>query len=174
MADETNQEKELKPKGGSGKMILFSGAGLAVVIAAAFLFATFAVPAAPEGAGGGEPAEGPAAAEGAGITTTQYYEIRDVMVNVKGTNKKQILKTSLNLMYETDRPEATAKRFDSKKIEIKNALNILLTGKTREELEGSEEMNMLAIELQDLLNRVVFPDGGGRIIRIYYDEFIIQ
>ena len=33
---------------------------------------------------------------------------------------------------------------------------------------------MLAIELQDLLNRVVFAGGGGRIIKIYYDEFIIQ
>lgn len=173
MPDEQNQEKIEKPKGGTGKLLLFSGAGLAVVIAAAFLFATMAVPAAPEG-GAGDPADGSVDAEGGLEKSTQFYEVRDIMVNVKGTNKKQILKTSLNLMYEADKPEIAAMVFEDKKVEIKNALNILLTGKTREELEGSQEMNMLAIELQDLLNRVVFSGGGGRIIKIYYDEFIIQ
>ena len=50
----------------------------------------------------------------------------------------------------------------------------MLTGKTREELEGSEEMSMLAVEIRDLLNQVVFPEGEGLIRKVLYDEFIIQ
>jgi len=173
--EEKNKEEGREPaKGGNKKIFVFSGAGLAALIAAAFLFATFAVPTVPE--------EGNAGTEGkekeARKTEEEHpplvYALPSIMVNIKGTNKKQILKVTLNLVCRTDKPEETTRLIDEKKVEIKNALNIMLTGKTREELEGSEEMSMLAVEIRDLLNKVIFPGSEGLIRKVLYDEFIIQ
>ncbi len=174
MADEQNQENEALPKGGSGKVMIFSGVGLAVVIAAAFLFTSFAVPVGPAGASGPD-SEGDVANEEEGaVPQFEIYAVPTIMTNVKGTNKKQILKTTLHLIFETDEPQMMRELFDQKSTEMKNALNILLTGKNREELEGSGEMSRLAVELRDLLNEVVFSRKDGPITKVLYDEYIIQ
>lgn len=177
MPEEQRDEQAAQPKeGGTKKLVIFSSAGLAVIIAAAFLFTTFAVPSLPEGASG-EPGNTDTGEPGEADPTTgpaQIYDVPVIMVNLKGSNKRKVLKMHLNLEYESAYPELASELFDRKEPEIKHVLNTLLTEKTEEELEGAAEMNMLCIELQDALNRIVFPDKTGQITKVYYQEFIIQ
>lgn len=177
MPEDQKEEQAAQPRGGNTKkLVIFSSAGLAVVIAAAFLFTTFAVPSLPE-SNTGEPGNANSSEPGEAnpaVGPAQIYDVPVIMVNLKGSNKRKVLKVHLNLEYESTYPELASELFDRKEPEIKHVLNTLLTEKTEEELEGAAEMNMLCIELQDALNRIVFPDKSGQITKVYYQEFIIQ
>lgn len=176
MADEAKEETKEAKKGGMGKLFLFSGVGLVVVIGAAFAFATFAVPALPAGSPSGAASGEGGTAEGeAGDDQPKLvFNVPSIMVNLKGTKKKRVLKLQLNLVYRSDNPEEAPLGFDAKMPEIKDALITLLTEKTLDELESREHMNLLRIELKEELNRVVFPDGKGEIQSIFYEDFIVQ
>lgn len=172
MADEPNEEKSAPSGGGKKKLLLFSSAGLVVIIAAAFLFATFAIPAPPADEQSG--ADGGGAGDGTVGTTQEIYDLPVIMVNIKNTNKKRILKVHLNIVYETKSPETSAGLFDDKLPEIKDALTTMLTEKTLDQLEGKDDLIMLRMELMDEIERVVFADEDGKVLKVYYEEFIVQ
>ena len=102
------------------------------------------------------------------------YDVPEVMVNLKGTSKKRILRLHINLMYETTHKELAEVRFLEKTPELKDTLTTLLTEKTLVELESREDLNRLRVELKDELNKVVFPDGLGEVKKVYYQDFIVQ
>jgi len=173
---ENDVQNPKEGKGGKKKLFLFSGVGLAVVIGAAFLFVTLAVPKAPEG-GEAEASrsEGDGTQGGAnGKMALDIYDIPVIMVNLKGTNKKRILKLHLNVMYESPTPETAPALFEQKMPEVKDVLTTLLTEKSLEQMEGKDDLNMLRMELLDEINRVVFSEAEGRITKVYYEEFLVQ
>lgn len=172
MADEQNVENPSPEKGGKKKVVIFSGAGLLVIIAAAFLFTTFAVPAPPADEADGQEQEEASADQAA--ASQEIYDLPVIMVNIKGTNKKRILKIHLNVVYEADNPETSTLLFDSKLPEVKDVLTTMLTEKTLDQLEGKEDLIMLRMELVEEINRVVFDEGQGRVVKVYYEEFLVQ
>ncbi|MFH2001065.1 MAG: hypothetical protein ABIK28_15390, partial [Planctomycetota bacterium] len=106
MADEQKTEENAAPGKGGKKVFLFSGVGVVVIIAAAFLFATVAVPLPPENsdADGAESTTASKAAEGADAPL-EVFDVPVILVNVKDTNKKRVLKIHVNAMYTTTRRE---------------------------------------------------------------------
>jgi flagellar basal body-associated protein FliL len=173
MPDEQNAENAAPPKSGKKKFMLFSGVGLAVIIGAAFMFATFAVPAPPEKAPSREQDDGSGGPAG-GDKFLEIYDLPTIMVNLKGTNKKRVLKLRLNVMYECTNPALASALFEQKLPEVKDMLTTLLTEKTLEQLEGKDDLNMLRMELMDEINRVVFSKNDGRVVKVYYEEFLVQ
>lgn len=177
MPDDAKNEEVAAPEKGGKKVFLFSGVGMVVIIAAAFLFATFAVPAPPEnGEAGDGDATGSTSAEGVAETPLEIFDVPVILVNVKNTNKKRVLKIHVNAMYETTQPEIVVPLFEEKLPEIKDTFTTLLTEKTLEELEGKDDLNALRIELLDEVNRIVFGDDPdlGEVVKLYYEEFLVQ
>ncbi|MBU0753815.1 MAG: flagellar basal body-associated FliL family protein [Planctomycetes bacterium] len=175
MPDDQNVGNPTPEKGGKKKVVIFSSAGLVTIIAAAFLFTTFAVPAPPDGNDSEVTDADGGISEAALLEAAQdIYDLPVIMVNIKGTNKKRILKVHLNVVYEAKKPETSALLFENKMPEVKDALTTMLTEKTLEELEGKDDLIMLRMELMDEINRVVFPKGEGRVVKVYYEEFLIQ
>lgn len=173
MADEKVDEKALAVAdsgGGKGKLMIFSGAGVAVVIGAAFVFATFAVPAADDVSG--EP--GTEAGETAVEQQVGFFDVPVIMVNLKGTNKKRVLKIHLNVLFEAENIEVASGLFTEKLPKIKDALTTLLTEKTLEDVEDKENLNTLKVELMDEINRAVFAEHNGKVEELYYAEFLVQ
>ena len=148
-----------------------------MVIGAAFLFTTFAVPSS-DGSGNGDVSvqDGEASEDKGAVSRDDLlnYSVPEILVNLKGTSKKRILKIKLNVMYETDQSKGAADPFARREVELKDALTTLLTEKTMEDLESREDLNRLRFELIDELNKVVFPDNMGGISEIYYEQFLVQ
>ncbi|MHC4942909.1 MAG: flagellar basal body-associated FliL family protein [Planctomycetota bacterium] len=174
MADEQNAENAAPAPSGKKKLVVFSGVGLAVIIGAAFMFATFAVPVPPEDAAKGAEQGDDPGAQMAGEGALEIYDLPTIMVNLRGTNKKRVLKIHLNVMYESDTPELASALFEQKLPEVKDMLTTLLTEKTLEQLEGKDDLNMLRMELMDEINRVVFAKTDGQVVKVYYEEFLVQ
>jgi flagellar FliL protein len=175
MVDEPNGEQTPKEKKGKKKILVFSIAGIGLIIAAAFLFATVAVPVPPQE----EPPSQAASPEGGGAGDTaggrlEIFDLPAIMVNLKGTSKKRILKIHMNMMYEAKHPETAAALLEGKMPEIRDALTTLLTEKTLEDLEDKEDLDRLRMELLDEINRVVFAQYDGRAVKLYYQEFLVQ
>jgi flagellar basal body-associated protein FliL len=155
--------------GGKGKLMIFSGAGVAAVIGAAFIFATFAVPAVDESQG--EPGtDGKAEVE----QQVGFFDVPVIMVNLKGTNKKRVLKIHLNALFEAENIEQATSLFTEKLPKIKDSLTTLLTEKTLEDVEDKENLNTLKVELMDAINKAVFTDCNGKVEELYYAEFLVQ
>lgn len=171
-----DEEKNLEAGGGSKKIILFSGIGLAVLVGAAFLFTTFAVPSLPEGGTDQETEESAKDGEQGELDQADLipYDLPVIIINVKGTGKKRMLKIQLSIGYVTSNAELAAQVIESKGAEIKDALTLLLIDKTMDDLEGRDNLMILREEINEELNNVIFPSGGGEVRKIFYNEFVIQ
>ena len=170
MPEEKNQEAaETKEKGGKGVM-LPALIGLVVIIGGAFLFTTFAVPKAAPGEEGVEGEDGIAEEE----LELAAYDVPELLVNLKDSRMKNVVKIHINLLYRFKDPDMTVTVFEEKDPEIRNALILLLSEKTVEDVEGSEPKELLREEIREALNRVVFPKARGEITKVHYVDFIVK
>jgi len=176
MADDKNDEKVVESGGGGmKKMLIFSVAGLAAIIGAAFLFTTFAVPVAPENGDEAVSEEGDENQDGkSSLEDLIPYELPSIIINVKGTGMKRMLKVALKIAYEASKPDEAILLLEKKQPEIKHCIQMLLIEKTMEELEGRDNRTLLIEEILEELNNVIFTNGGGNVREIFFDEFVIQ
>ena len=85
--------------------------------------------------------------------------------NIKDSNK--ILKIIIKLEISNSRIEEVV---DAKNPEIRHEINLLLRGKTEEDLKGSEGQSMLQREILDLIKKLLDTES---VKNVYFDEFII-
>jgi flagellar basal body-associated protein FliL len=103
------------------------------------------------------------------------YDMKDVSVNLKGTDGQRYLFVELSVAYRLG-PELKdgASRFAKAEADLRDRLTLLLSNKGLSDLEGLENKKTIKQEILDQVQAAVFPDKTGRVQDIYFRKFLIQ
>ncbi|MFA5523325.1 MAG: flagellar basal body-associated FliL family protein [Tissierellales bacterium] len=95
-----------------------------------------------------------------------YYDVGEIYCNLKDSNKIVKLKVTLELTNESIIEELEKRNFS-----IKHEINAIMMNKTKKDLEGNEGL----LELQsEITNKLIEIFNTKNIIRVYFEEFIVQ
>lgn len=96
----------------------------------------------------------------------KIYSFEDPFIsNIKDSNK--ILKVVIKLELTNPKIEDV---INAKNSEIRHEINLLLRGKTEEDLKGSEGQAMVQKEILDVVRKLLDTES---VRNVYFDEFII-
>jgi flagellar FliL protein len=109
-----------------------------------------------EGKEGGEPVAAP------------MFIVKDLIVNPAGTNGTRFLLLTVGFETSTTQGE---KELERKEIQVRDALNSVLTTKTLEELANVQQREQLR---SDILARASELVKSGTVTNVYFSKFIIQ
>jgi flagellar FliL protein len=168
-------EARVAPRG-KGKFLIFGSIGLVVVVASAAV-TSFFLPGTSSGEDGAEgkktqqAKEKPKGPESWGEGTV---ELTDILVNLAGTSGRRYLKMALMLEFKAPDPATIILQSEARKAELRDSLITLLSGKTLESLDGSDNKNLLKLEIIEHLGPILFENQKGRIEWVYYKDFLTQ
>jgi len=113
------------------------------------------------------------ATKGAGKTDTAKSEGRlttlpPFLVNLADPAGRRYLKLSMDV--EVNAP-AAVKEIEGQTAKVRDAIILLLSGKSYTELAAPEGKLLLKNEVADRLNQIL---GAPRVTRVYFTEFVIQ
>ena len=96
----------------------------------------------------------------------KIYSFQDPFIsNIKDSNK--ILKVVIKLELTNPRIEDV---INAKNSLIRHEINLLLRGKTEDDLKGSEGQSMVQKEILDVIRKLLDTES---VQNVYFDEFII-
>jgi flagellar FliL protein len=100
-------------------------------------------------------------------SAVEVYVIKDIIINPAGTNGTRFLLTTIGV--EVSNAEARAE-IEKKDMQVRDALNTILTTKGLAELNGLGR-DHLRTEILEKLSELV---KSGKIKNVYFSKFIIQ
>lgn len=170
MAEEENENEEPKKSGGGIlklliwlAVILFSIAGGA---ATPFVVASLTKPAE-EGAS--KPLIQPEPEK-----EVAYIEFDEITVNLSEPRFSKFLKMNFSLQVGKSQLEEVQKLVDDREVVLKNWIQINLSEKTTEDINGKFGRNRIRREMLDYFNEVLFDDGVERVQDVLFSEFFVQ
>jgi len=99
------------------------------------------------------------------------YDLLNVIVNLSGDRSRRYLKVSMHLELKS-RSIRDKLSLPYNAVQVKDAINTLLSSKTLEDVEGLDNKMRLRREICDHLNLKFGLDDG--IVAVYFSEFMIQ
>ncbi|MBJ6801273.1 flagellar basal body-associated FliL family protein [Geomonas propionica] len=125
------------------------------------------VEAKAEGGGGehGAPAKG---GEGATAGGGTVYPLEPFIVNIYDGQELRYLK--LKVEFEMANPQAKAE-LDAKLAPLRDAILILLTTKTMQEIQDLQGKNQLREQILAAVSKVVPP---SKVTKVYFTDFVVQ
>lgn len=111
---------------------------------------------------GGEGEGGEAGAE------PNIYIVKDLILNPAGTNGTRFLLTTVG--FEVSNAEAK-KELEAKDVQVRDALNTVLTAKTLSALSMPERRDSLRDEIAEKVGKLLH---SGELTSVYFSKFIIQ
>jgi flagellar basal body-associated protein FliL len=131
-------------------------------------------PAASESKGHGEKSEGKKSksseGEGGGEEggESNIYIVKDLILNPAGTNGTRFLLMTVG--FEVSNAEAK-KELEAKDVQVRDALNTVLTAKTLTTLSMPERRDSLREEISEKVGKLLH---SGELNNVYFSKFIIQ
>ena len=171
---DSKQEQQPKKKKGMLKWIILAVLLLALGGGGFFAYKKFFAKAPEEGAkteeqAAGEPAKagehGEKAKPGAG---SQTVSLPVFLVNLADPLGRRYLKLSMDVEVVDEAAKADVAKNEAK---IKDALLLLLSSKTYQELSTLDAKIQLK---QDIVQRLNLILGNGKVIQVYFTEMVIQ
>jgi len=98
----------------------------------------------------------------------ELFPVKDLVVNLARSKRTRYLKTSLQLQLAGS---AAASRAKAMKPQLKDALLILLSNHSVDELKTMQGKYELKRQIVSRLNNVL---GEGTVLNTYFTEFVIQ
>lgn len=106
--------------------------------------------------------------DAAEVESQNIFVVKDVIVNPAGTNGTRFLLTTVG--FEVSSPECE-KELEKKEVQVRDALNTVLTSKGLDELVGMEQREVLRAELAKKVGELL---RSGSLSKVYFSKFIIQ
>lgn len=177
MADE--QEKIESGGGSKKKLFIIIGAAAAVVIAAVVAVLVLGGGKKEEGKEGAhgeakkeeKKAEGGGhggGAAGTGGGAANIHAMDPFIVNIYDGQELRYLKVKVE--FELAAPEAKAE-LEGRQAQLKDAILILLTTKTLQDIQDLNGKNQLRDEILAAANKIIPP---GKIAKVYFTDFVVQ
>jgi flagellar FliL protein len=123
-------------------------------------------PAVAESKGHGEKSEGHG--EGESGAEPNIYIVKDVILNPAGTNGTRFLLTTVG--FEVSTAEAK-KELEAKDVQVRDALNTILTAKSLTTLSTPENRDSIRQEISGRVGKLL---RTGELTSVYFAKFIIQ
>lgn len=172
---ESSEEEAAEPKKGKGKVLLFAIIGLVVVLFSSFLGAYFggAFSSAEEEGEGAEMKKPPPIVE----VVNETMKINALTVQLADPGRKRkILRLSLTIgIFKPETPPEAENPISDEALDpmLKDRMLGVLGGKTSDEIGSPDGREALKQEiLRELAS--VYPPERGKVIEIYFTEFLIQ
>jgi flagellar protein FliL len=181
---EQAKAQEAPPKDNKKLFIIIGAAIIAVAIlgaAAMFLLGgkgdkkahaqEAKVEAKAEGGHGEAKAEGGGHGEGGkegGAVASTIYPLEPFIVNIYDGQEIRYLK--LKVEFELANPQAKAD-LDAKVAPLRDAILILLTTKTMQEIQDLQGKNQLREQILGSVSKIVPP---GKVSKVYFTDFVVQ
>lgn len=102
------------------------------------------------------------------VEEQNIFVVKDVIVNPAGTNGTRFLLTTVG--FEVSSPECE-KELEKKEIQVRDALNTVLTSKGLDELVGADQREALRAEVAKKVGEIL---RTGSLSKVYFSKFIIQ
>ncbi|MBL8021955.1 MAG: flagellar basal body-associated FliL family protein [Leptospirales bacterium] len=102
--------------------------------------------------------------------TENFNFTDDFRVNTADTGDPHFIKLRLSLGYELGNPALTAE-LGQRSPQLRNIINLILAGKTREDLRTVQDQLELREEIKASINHVL---SDGKISEVYFNEFIVN
>jgi len=172
MAAKDEQGKEEQAPASKKKLFIIIGAAVGVVIVAVVLVLTLGGGSKKEG-GGEAKAEkkagshGGGGAEGAPVAGT-VFPLEPFIVNIYDGQEVRYLKVKVE--FEMSGPEIKPE-IDARQAPLRDAILVLLTTKTLQEIQDLQGKNQLREEILASVNKILPP---GKVTRIYFTDFVVQ
>jgi len=106
--------------------------------------------------------------EGKGGAAANTYPLEPFIVNIYDGQEIRYLK--LKVEFETAGPEVKAD-LDAKQAPIRDAILVLLTTKTMQEIQDLQGKNQLR---EQILAAVGKTAGPGKVSKVYFTDFVVQ
>lgn len=172
---EIKEDEEAKPQaaeaGSKSSMKKMIGVGVAVLFLAGAGYATWNFLRAGKVDSSAPPQEGikeEAAKTGSG-EMGETYEMESFIVNLTGREGKRYLKATLELEFQAN--EYIKEQLDKRSPQLRDAIIMLLSGKTFEDISAPDGKLRLKNELIIRINQSLPPPG---VSALYFTEFVIQ
>ncbi len=166
MADGTEQTEQAVSQSGNRKWILISGGAVMLLLALAVV-AAWAMGVFPFS----EPAN--AEAKPPKLEVNQVIKLEPVVFNLPAGRKMAYARIAVALGIHTPTPEAPAIREDLLAPRITDELLGTVSTMSPEELLRPETRTALKEQVQAFVNGLL-PEGTGKVIEVYFTEFIVQ
>lgn len=128
-------------------------------------------PAASSAKGHGEKSESKESEGGEGGEAgaePNIYIVKDLILNPAGTNGTRFLLTTVG--FEVSNAEAK-KELEAKDVQVRDALNTVLSAKTLGSLSVPEKRDSLREEISEKVGKLLH---SGELTSVYFSKFIIQ
>ena len=167
MPEEDAKNEQVEESKGGGKKWLFISVGLVFILilsgTAAYLFGFFSEPT--------EAAEDTTAEDA--VEVTEVISLQPLVANLSAESKMSYARIGITLgIYN---PNPGVELFDRELMipKIKDQFLASVGQKTSSDLLDSQVKEDLKSELQEQINAIL-PDEGGRVVEVYFTEFIVQ
>lgn len=101
-----------------------------------------------------------------GVATT--YPLEPFIVNIYDGQEMRYLRVKVE--FDTSKPEAKTE-LDSRQAAVRDAILILLTTKTMQDIQDLQGKNQLRDEIFTAVNKIV---PSGIVNRVYFTDFVVQ
>lgn len=166
------------PEKNNKKLFIIIGAVVAVLAiggVAAFFMGGGKKESAPEGAkveakaeGGGHGAPATEGGEGGAAMGGTIYPLEPFIVNIYDGQELRYLK--IKVEFEMANPQAKGE-LDAKLAPLRDAILILLTTKTMQEIQDLQGKNQLREQILAAVSKVVPP---SKVTKVYFTDFVVQ
>jgi len=176
MAAKDEQAKEEKAPDGKKKLFIIIGAAVAVIIVIIVVLVMTmgggkkdpaeAGKAETKSSGGHGGGHGGGDAKGGAVVTV--YPLEPFIVNIYDGQEVRYLK--LKVEFEMSGAEIKPE-IEAKQAPLRDAILVLLTTKTLQEIQDIQGKNQLRDEILSSVNKILPP---GKITKIYFTDFVVQ
>lgn len=175
MAEEELEASQPKKKGGLIKIIIIAVVALILVVGGVFAFLTFfgGSSSTEEAAATEEVVEDPLAVEPAQKTNSEagiMYDLPALIVNLTDPSGAKYLRVSITVEIPPKNEKLMAE-IEQKLPKIKDAIIMILTSKTAEEVFTSQGKTSLKREVERRINSLL---ANGRIMDVFITDFVVQ
>jgi len=185
MAKEEQAAAEAPAEGGSKKklFIIIGAAVLVLVIAGVVVFMMMGkgdkkkegadahgAPAAAEGGHGAAPpaAGGGHGAAGAAAGVSTVFTLEPFIVNIYDGQELRYLKVKVELEMSN---AAVKPELEGRLAAIRDAILVVLTTKTLQEIQDAQGKNQLREEILTAISKIV---AQGKVSKVYFTDFVVQ
>jgi flagellar basal body-associated protein FliL len=116
----------------------------------------------------------PKGEKGKAETKTVIVPFSDVVVNLSEDKMTRYLRLKIAVTVDADHEKEVTEELTKHKAAIKSKIISHVAGKTLKDVSGTVGVTRLQRELLERFEDVLYPDGGGEIRAVLFEEYVIQ
>jgi len=103
-----------------------------------------------------------------------YYDFEAIRANLNEPRLARYVMAKVTLAFRLSDEKAATAAVEKKLPELKSWMTVYLNGCTLDDIRGPKNLNRISREIQDELNRRLWPDSTSLIRKVLFKEIVVQ